>query len=143
MKIIIAENSKQIRNRIIEKVSSLDSTEAIFESMNVPETIDIYSICHPDVVILDYKLIGGNSLDVLETIKHEGRSLLVIVLTDSSNPKIKEQCLNLGAQYVFHKLLDIEKIPGVVSEFQEDRKTVAKEVDMYRNSEILKSNTRG
>ncbi len=123
MKIIIAENSNQLRNRIIEKVSSLDSTEAIFESMNVPETIDIYSICHPDVVILDYTLMGGNSMDVLETIKHGGRSPLVIVLTDSSNPEIKEQCWNLGAQYVFHKSLDIEKIPEVISDFHEYRKT--------------------
>ncbi len=123
MKIIIAENSKQIRNRIIEKVSSLDSTKAIFESMNVSEIIDTYSLFHPDAIILDYKLIGGNSMDVLETIKHEGRSPLVIVLTDSSNPGIKEQCWNLGAQYVFHKLLDIEKIPEVISDFHEYRKT--------------------
>ncbi len=118
MKIIIAENSKQIRNRIIEKVSSLDSTKAIFESMNVSEIIDTYSLFHPDAIILDYKLIGGNSMDVLETIKHKGRSPLVIVLTDSANPEIKELCLNLGAQYVFHKLLDIEKIPVVVSDFK-------------------------
>jgi len=123
MKIIIAENSNQLRNRIIEKVSSLDSTKGIFESMNVPEIIDTYLLFHPDVVILDYTLMGGNSMDVLETIKHEGRSPLVIVLTDSSNPEIKEQCWNLGAQYVFHKSLDIEKIPEVISDFNEYRKT--------------------
>ncbi len=125
MKIIIAINSKQIRNRIIEKVSSLDSTKAIFESVNVPETIDTYSLFHPDVVILDYKLIGGNSMDVLETIKLHNMNPLVIVLTDSSNPRIKEQCLNLGAQYVFNKSKDIEKIPEVVSDFQEYRKIAA------------------
>jgi len=125
MKIIIAENSKQIRNRIIEKVSSLDSTKAIFESVNVPETIDTYSLFHPDVVILDYKLIGGNSMDVLETIKLHNINPLVIVLTDSSNPRIKEQCLDLGAQYVFNKSKDIEKIPEVVSDFQEYRKIAA------------------
>jgi len=125
MKIIIAENSKQIRNRIIEKVSSLDSTKAIFESMNVPETIDTYSLFHPDVIILDYKLIGGNSMDVLETIKHGSRNPLVIVLTDSNNSQIKEQCLNLGAHYVFNKSKDIEKIPEVVSDFQEYRKIAA------------------
>jgi len=125
MKIIIAENSKQIRNRIIEKVSSLDSTKAIFESMNVSETIDTYSLFHPDVVILDYKLAGGNSMDVLETIKHQGRSPLVIVLTDSSNPEIKKLCLNLGAKYVFNKSKDIEKIPEALGDFQECRNIVA------------------
>ncbi len=123
MKIIIAENSKQIRNRIIEKVSSLDSTKGIFESMNVPEIIDTYLLFHPDVVILDYKLIGGNSMDVLETIKLHNINPLVIVLTDSFYPRIKEQCLDLGAQYVFHKSLDIEKIPEVISDFNEYRKT--------------------
>ncbi len=122
MKVILAASSNHLRGWILKSIARLKCTAAILECMNVEETIEAYSLFEPDAIILDYKLIGGNSMDVLETIKHEGRSPLVIVLTDSSNPGIKEQCLNLGAQYIFNKSKDIEKIPQVVSDFQEYRK---------------------
>ena len=125
MKIILAASSNHLRGWILKSIARLKCSASIFECMNVEETIEAYSLFEPDAIILDYKLIGGNSMDVLETIKHQGRSPLVIVLTDSSNPEIKKLCLNLGAKYVFNKSKDIEKIPEALGDFQEYRNIAA------------------
>ena len=87
--------------------------------MAVPETLEIYSQFKPDVIIMDYKLIGGNPMDVLEALKLETVHPLVIVLTDNFYPQIAKQYIQGGAGYVFDKSTELEKIPKVLMNYSQ------------------------
>lgn len=62
-----------------------------------------------------YKLIGGNSMDVLETVRLNNSGPLVVVLYTSVYPQIKHQCLRTGANYVLHKSNEFDLIPELPS----------------------------
>ena len=51
---------------ILKSIARLKCVASIFECMNVEETIEAYSLLEPDVINLDFNLLGGNSMDIGE-----------------------------------------------------------------------------
>jgi CheY-like chemotaxis protein len=62
----------------------------------------------PDVVILDIRLIGGNGMNVLERIKKGHAPPIVIMFTNYPDPQCREKCRELGAEYFFDEVTEIE-----------------------------------
>ena len=118
MRVLIADNSSVIRGRILKLITNLKlkNIELIKQSTNVPQTIEIYYEFKPNVIILDYKLIGGNSMDLLEILKKENSKPVVIILADTAYKEIKRQCLHAGANYVFDKSDKFGKINDVLKQ---------------------------
>jgi len=114
MKVLIADSSHHIRGSIKRLISHIECIQEVFESTNVQEAIESCMYCSPGAIILDYKLIGGNSMDVLETVKLNSSGPLVIVLYTSVYPQIKHQCLRTGANYVLDKSTEFDLIPELL-----------------------------
>ncbi|MFQ5674323.1 MAG: response regulator [bacterium] len=125
MKILVAENSNFIRKTIVDAISSITGIRAILESTSVSDALSGYSMFDPNVVILAYKLIGGNSMDLLEAIKAAGNKTMVIVIADSCSPQVRKQCLNEGAHHVLNVSKDIERITGILSDYSKDSNQAA------------------
>ncbi len=114
MRVLIADSSQHIRGSIKRLISHIECIQEVLESTNVQEAIDACQYCSPEAIVLDYKLIGGNSMDVLETVRLNNSGTLVIVLYTAIYPQIKHQCLRTGANYVLDKSNEFDLIPELL-----------------------------
>jgi DNA-binding NarL/FixJ family response regulator len=120
MKVFIADDSVQIRERLMEMLSELPEIEIIGEAGGVPEAIrDIWKL-NPDVVILDIRMSGGNGMKVLKEVKKNKSHQVVIMLTNYPYPQYRKKCMDLGADHFFDKATEFEKVTEVLGQLIQD-----------------------
>jgi DNA-binding NarL/FixJ family response regulator len=116
MKVFIADDSSEIRKRIIAMLSDLvERIEMIGEAENVQDAINSIHEFEPDVVILDIRMPGGSGIDVLKKIKKKNEVPVIIILTNYSHSQYRKKCMEAGADFFFDKSRDFEEIFKVVS----------------------------
>ena len=114
MKVLIADDSCEVRERIKILLSEVEKVEMIGEAENVQQAIEHIRQQGPDVVILDIQMPGGNGIDVLREIEKKDRVPMVIMLTNYPYPQYREKCKKMGADYFIDKMAEIEKLPGIL-----------------------------
>jgi len=115
MKIVIVDDSKMLRQRIIEMLSDIPGVEIAGEAENANEAIKIIEVVKPDILILDIRMPGGNGLEVLKSIQQKKLSMIKILFTNYPLDQYKKKCFELGADYFFDKSTEFEKVVEVVS----------------------------
>jgi two-component system, OmpR family, response regulator len=69
----------------------------------------------PDLVLLDLMLPDIHGFDILRTIRGEGRTMPVLVLTASGDGDVRRQCLELGASAFLPKPFQLGQLLGQVN----------------------------
>ena len=116
MKVFIADDSSEIRKRIIAMLSVLaERIEMIGEAENVQDAIHRIHEFEPDVVILDIRMPGGSGIDVLKKIRKRHDVPVIIILTSYPHSQYRNKCMEAGADFFFDKSRDFEEIVKVVS----------------------------
>ena len=121
MKVFIADDSLEIRNRIITMLSDLETIDMIGQAENVEDAINSIREINPDVVILDIRMPGGSGIDVLENIDKRNRVPVVIMLTNYPYPQYRKKCMDAGADFFFDKSGEFEKVIEVISGMSGER----------------------
>jgi DNA-binding NarL/FixJ family response regulator len=101
---LIAEDSDAFAHRILTMLTKLSGVEIVRRVSNVPEAAEAIRALKPDVVILDISMPGGSGIDVLEGMKKNRQTSIVIVFTNYGYPQYRKKCLELGARYFFDKV---------------------------------------
>ena len=115
MKVFIADDSLEIRKRIIAMLSDIERIDLIGQAENVQDAISSIHELSPDVVILDIRMPGGSGIDVLKTIEKKNRIPVVIMLTNYPRSQYGNKCLDAGADFFFEKSIEFEKVMEVVT----------------------------
>ena len=123
MKVFIADDSDIVRERLKEMLSEISEVEIIGEAGDGEEAIKGILELHPDVVILDIRMPGGNGIDVLQAIKRGDPAPTVIMLTNYPYPQYRKKCMDLGADYFFDKSNEFEKVVEVLEQLIQDSRT--------------------
>jgi|WetSurMetagenome_2_1015567.scaffolds.fasta_scaffold373847_1 DNA-binding NarL/FixJ family response regulator len=110
MKVFIADDSSIVCERLTSMISDLQGMEIVGCTASAIEAACRIRELKPDAVILDIRMLGGNGIDVLSTIKKQKGSPLVIILTNYPYPQYREKCERLGADFFFDKSADFEKV---------------------------------
>ncbi len=97
-------------------LGEIDGVEVIGQARNVAEAIELIRESKPAVVILDIRMPGGSGIDVLESIKSEEPSPVVIMRTNYPYPQYRRRCLEAGADFFFDKSNEFHKIQQVFRE---------------------------
>jgi len=114
--VFIADDSSEIRKRIIAMLSDLEERiEMIREAENVQDAINSIHEFGPDVVILDIRMPGGSGIDVLKKIRKINEVPVIIILTNYPHSQYRKKCMEAGADFFFDKSGDFEEIVKVVS----------------------------
>ena len=116
MRVLIADDSSIVRGRVVSLLNELKEVEIIGEAQDVPDTIKSVARLKPEVVILDMQMPGGSGLDVLEKIKGEKPSPIVMMFTNSPYAQCRQRCMELGADYFFDKSTEAEKLLDALKE---------------------------
>ncbi len=103
MKILIVDDSKEVRDRVVRLVISNGTFSKVLQAETLHQAKQIVSIESPDVLFLDIQLPDGTAFDILDSIDRKAYCPLTIVLTNYNLPHYREQAAEKGASYFFDK----------------------------------------
>jgi len=116
MRVLIADDSEVVCQRLIAMLSELPEAEVVGQATNSSEAISSIQELHPDVVILDIRMPGGSGIDVLRTIKKNDSAPRVIVLTNYPYPQYRKACMDAGAEFFLDKSTEFEKVTELIKQ---------------------------
>jgi len=115
MKILIIDDSRIIRERIVSQLKELGHFTQILEADSAKAAKDILSREKPDKIILDLRLPDISGVDLLKWIKEHDSRIEILVLTNYPYPEYERKCLQYGASYFLDKNSDLDKVYDILS----------------------------
>ena len=128
MRVLIVDDSKIVCKGLQQMLIHIGDVEIIGPAHNAKDAIRLISESKPDVVTLDIRLPGMNGIDVLKDIRNKKLPILVIMLTNYPYPQYRKKCEELGADYFFDKVTEIEEIPKVIEELTKNKPEKVKKI---------------
>jgi DNA-binding response OmpR family regulator len=134
MKVLVVEDEKQL---VKEIVTSLRHEGYVCEvAGNAAEANEKIAVYTYDCILLDINLPDGNGLNILQSLKEEGKTDGVIIITAKNSPDDKVKGLNLGADDYLAKPFYMPELIARVSaiirrkRFEGNNKVVFNEVEI-------------
>lgn len=103
MKILIVDDSKEIRDRIFRLIVTKTSFTKVLQAETLQQAKKIISEETPEVLLLDIQLPDGTAFDILDSIDRTTYSPTIIILTNYNLPSYREEAREKGASYFFDK----------------------------------------
>lgn len=122
LKVITVDDSPLIAERVKLLLSDLECVEFLGNAGNIVSAIELVKRKNPDVAVLDIHLgniPSANGINLLKTLRKDYPNMIIIMLTNLSDPQYRTTCLNLGANYFFDKTNDFEKVPETLKLIQQ------------------------
>lgn len=113
-KVLIADDSAQIRRRLTKLIAQIDGVEVSGEATDASHALSMSRSLLPDMVILDIRMPDGSGVDVIASIKQISPPPVVIMLTNFSSPFFRNKSLQEGADYFFDKSTEFEQAVELV-----------------------------
>ena len=110
IKLLIADDSSLLRGYLMDTTRRFQEIRIVGQAEDVPQAVESVAKFKPDVVILDIQMPGGSGIDVLETIKKNKPSPIVIMFTNYPYPQYRKKCLAAGADFFFDKSLEFDAL---------------------------------
>lgn len=114
MKVLIVDDSRLLRERLVSMISELSGIDVIAQEQDAAGAKNSIQALHPDVVILDIRLSEGNGIEVLKKIKKGRTAPVIIMFTNYPYPQYRKKCQEAGADFFFDKSAEFHKITGVL-----------------------------
>jgi DNA-binding NarL/FixJ family response regulator len=123
LKVLLIDDSKVVR-RILRRLLKKDARVGhLFVASNAADGYSLYKISRPDVVVLDLDLPDLHGLEILKMIKRATPRCVVIILTNSNGPEMREACLRHGADSFLNKESELVTIAGAIPRLYEFART--------------------
>ncbi len=122
MKILIADDSTLILERLQQTLGEIDQVEVVASLDNGIDTLEALRTLTPDLAIIDIQMPGLTGLEVLNAYRKENKSVIFILLTLHSQAYMQQLAVKAGTDYFFSKVDDFQKISQVVAELSENKK---------------------
>ncbi|MGI8996549.1 MAG: response regulator [Pyrinomonadaceae bacterium] len=103
MRVLIADDSSLVRERLSAALSEIEGVEIVGQTPDAQLAVDFVRRLSPEVVIMDIRLRGGNEIDALRTIKRGDPAPIVLVFTNYTLAEYREKCMDAGADFFFAK----------------------------------------
>jgi len=115
MKVLIADDSRLMRERIRETISNFSGVEIVGETETGIQTLVALHKHNPDLAIIDIRMPDKNGLEVLKEFRTKNKTTKIAILTNYAYDQYKDRAFENGADYFFSKSEDFEKIAAVVA----------------------------
>jgi DNA-binding NarL/FixJ family response regulator len=103
LRVVIADDSATLRQMLTRLCQRLPGLEVVGEAPDGLQAVKTVRQLQPDLLILDLKLPRLGGLEVLQALKAEAVSPIVIIWTGLPPEMVGDQWRALGAQYFFVK----------------------------------------
>jgi DNA-binding NarL/FixJ family response regulator len=116
MRILIADDSVVVRERLINLLTELQGVEIIGQAEDAMEARGLAEKLKPDLAILDLRMPKGSGADVLFDLKRLVPTPTVIMLTNYPHAENRKKCMEGGADFFLDKSTEFQKVVSVVKE---------------------------
>ena len=116
MKVVIADDSSLLRDRIKSLLNSINDISMVYEAKNGVEALQLIMEKEPDLAIIDIRMPEMNGIEVLKQIRKLNMKTRVCILTSYPYPQYRKRCLEAGADYFLSKSEDFEEIEIVITD---------------------------
>lgn len=116
MRIVIADDSTLIRDRLQDVLRSFGQIEVVGTYNNGIDALKALQTLKPDLAIVDIKMPGLSGLEVVKETRKENKNLQFIILTLHGTEQYRQQAIEAGANYFFSKVDDFEKVELVITD---------------------------
>jgi len=115
MKILIADDSVVVRDRLVTLLTELHGVEVVGQAKDGMEARNLAKELRPDVAILDIRMPNASGADVVRDLKKLSPVPKVIILTNYPHPENRKKCIERGADYFFDKSTEFKKVVSVLT----------------------------
>jgi len=112
LKVFLADDSGPIRARVAGMLSP--SATIVGESETPQGCIAGILSTHPDVVVLDVQLEGGQGLDVLRAVRSAEPGIAFVVFSNNSGAGYRKRYLSAGATRFLDKSTEFDQLAAAV-----------------------------
>ena len=119
MKLLIADDSAFLRQRLSRLITELTGIENIIYAEDVPASIKAIIEAKPDVVMLDIQMPGGSGIDVLKKVQKEDQRPVFIVFTNYPYQRFRKACFAAGADFFFDKSFDQNQLLALLNKLKQ------------------------
>ena len=102
MALVLITDDAAFTRRMIRKAFK-DTDHVVLEATNGKECLEMVETHSPDCLLLDLLMPELDGFGVLATLKEQGSTIPVIVLSADIQDSVREQCLGLGAAVMLKK----------------------------------------
>jgi DNA-binding NarL/FixJ family response regulator len=113
-RVFLADDSVAIRNRIAGLLEG-SALEIVGEAASPQACIDGILATHPDVVVLDVQLKGGQGLDVLREVRGTDPAIAFVVFSNNASLAYRKRYLAAGAIRFLDKSAEFEQLADAIS----------------------------
>ena len=118
MPVLILDSSTNVADRLGDLVAEVKQGIAIYKAASDKAAIKLLDKIKPAAVLLDVDFSGNSALAILKKIKIKNDKTVVIVLYTHADEMKLELYKEIGADFIFNKYDDFEKIPAIISALQ-------------------------
>ncbi|WP_377473766.1 MAG: response regulator [Microcoleus anatoxicus] len=108
--ILVVEDSWLTR-RVICKILRAEGYET-WEASSGPEALELLDTQTPNCMLLDLLMPDMEGREVLQAMREKGIKVPVIVITADIQSTTREECMELGALAVIHKMPNSDELVG-------------------------------
>jgi YesN/AraC family two-component response regulator len=119
MKIVIADDSSLLRERIISLLNGSSKNLVIYEAENGKDALNIIRQKKPDLAILDIRMPEMSGIEVLKKIRELKIKTRICILTNYPYPQYRKKCFEEGADYFLDKNIDFLQIYEIISKLRD------------------------
>ena len=104
MKILIVDDSKAMRMIVRRSLTQAGIQNVVaLEASNGAEALKVIEEQSPDLVLSDWNMPEMKGIDLLKTLRANGRRVPLGFITSESTPEIHQQAVDSGAAFVIVK----------------------------------------
>lgn len=115
MKILLADRSKQIRDRVEKLIFGIIEDVTILHTDSNLDAIKLVNEHRPEIILLDIDLNDGSGFKILSKVRTAKYHPVKIVFTNHIKNNIKDVSYRLGADYFLNKSHDFIEIKRIIS----------------------------
>lgn len=117
MQVLIVDDSKVFRSRLVELLLTNNKSNQIVEAGNIVEAQEILIEYSPDLLITDIRMQGGSGFDLIKELEGKFQNMTKVVITNYTEEQYRNKALSSGADYFFDKSHDMEKLLTLYDSF--------------------------
>lgn len=116
MRVIVADDSELLRERIKSVLTSCANVELVGEAADGRTVVRMVKELVPDVVILDIQMPEVNGIKALKEIRKGGSRATICVLTNFPYTQYRDRCFAEGADYFLDKTSEFHKLATMITD---------------------------
>lgn len=103
MKVLIADGSPEIADRLLSMLQEIPAAETLSPTHTAAATLEAVRTHNPDILIADARIPGAQGTALLRTLRAEKPAMVLIVLSNLIYPQYRDQFEAAGADLIVDK----------------------------------------